>query len=214
MLVNKCYLKDIRDFEDEQHINVLSLFEKLSVENLVLILSILYRNKKVEELYDEIDKYIDEGHSLNDLFIELRNVVLGYDVEEAEKKQKNIDANEIAGTYEDITSYKTLTEFYTHLCMQLMSLGMSYSEFWSLTTREMYQTFEAIQQKMVMDYNREMQIWHNGAAMIGGAVWGKLPDKAPSIDIEELRNPDELIDTEEGQMTREEYRIYKKLNNM
>lgn len=214
MLVNKCYLKDIRDFEDEQHINVLSLFEKLSVENLVLILSILYRNKETGELYEIIDKYIDEGHSLNDLFIELRNVVLGYDVEEAEKKERNIDANEIAGTYEDITSYKTLTEFYTHLCMQLMSLGMSYSEFWSLTTREMYQTFEAIQQKMVMDYNREMQIWHNGAAMIGGAVWGKLPDKAPSIDIEELRNPDELIDTEEGQMTREEYRIYKKLNNM
>lgn len=214
MLVNKCYLKDIRDFEDEQHINVLSLFEKLSVENLVLILSILYRNKETDELYEIIDKYIDEGHSLNDLFIELRNIVLGYDVEEAEKKQRNIDANEIAGTYEDITSYKTLTEFYTHLCMQLMSLGMSYSEFWSLTTREMYQTFEAIQQKMVMDYNREMQIWHNGAAMIGGAVWGKLPDKAPSIDIEELRNPDELIDTEEGQMTREEYRIYKKLNNM
>lgn len=213
MLVNKCYLKDIRDFEDKHKINILTLFEKVSFINLMQILSIFYKDLPEEELYKIIDEYL-EDHSLNDFFIELRNTLLGYDVDEDTKKRENSDIETIRGSYEDITSYKYLSDFYMHLCMQLMSLGMSYSEFWSLTTKEMYQAFEAIRQKMVMDYNRDMQVAHTQAALIGGAVWGKLAKEAPHIDMESLRDPDEMIDTEAGPMTREEYKWYKEINNM
>lgn len=162
-----------------------------------------------EELCKIIDDYLEEGHGIGDLFIELRNVLVGYDLEKDEKRQRSDEETDIAGTYEDITSYTYLSDFYMHLCMQLMSLGMSYNEFWALTTKEMYQAFEAIQQKMVMDYNREMQYAHTQAALIGGAVWGKLSKEAPHIDMEDLRDPDEIIETEFGEMTREDYKLMK-----
>lgn len=211
MLVNKCYLKDIREYEDKHQINVLSLFERVTFSNLLQILSIFYKDMEEEELCQIIDEYLREGHSLSDLFNELRNVLVGYDIEKEEKKVHDEDMKDVSGTFEDITSYRYLSDFYMHLCMQLMSLGMSYSEFWSLTTKEMYQAFEAIQQKMVMDYNREMQVAHTQAALIGGAVWGKLSKEAPHIDIEDLRDQDELIETDAGLMTREEYKLYKEL---
>ena len=212
MLVNKCYLKDIREYEEKHKINILSLFEKVTFENLIQILNVFYKDLNEEELCQIIDNYLSEGNGVSDLFIELRNSLLGYDVDKDIKRIKEDEEKDISGTYEDIKSYKFLSDFYMHLCMQLMSLGMSYSEFWSLTTKEMYQAFEAIQQKMVMDYNREMQVAHTQAALIGGAVWGKLAKEAPHIDIEDLRDPDELIYTEFGQMTREDYKLYKQFN--
>lgn len=211
MLIRKCYLKDIKEYEEKHRVNILTLFNNISVKNMKEILSIIYRTDDEDLLYNVMDEYIDEGHGVFDLMTEIKNIVLGYD----ENKIKNLDEEkqkEIKDTYEDITSYEYLSDFYMHLCMQLMSLGMSYSEFWSLTTKEMYQAFEAIQQKMVMDYNRHMQEYYNLAGLISGGVWGKLPEEVPHIDIEDIRDPNEIIETEVGPMTREEYKIYKEIN--
>lgn len=211
MLIRKCYLKDIKEYEEKHRVNILTLFNNISVKNMKELLSIIYRTDDEDLLYNVMDEYIDDEHGVFDLMTEIRSIILGYD----ENNIKNLDEekqNEIKNTYEDVTSYEYLSDFYMHLCMQLMSLGMSYSEFWSLTTKEMYQAFEAIQQKMVMDYNRHMQEYYNLAGLISSGVWGKLPEKVPFIDIEELRNPDEIIETEAGPMTREEYKIYKELN--
>jgi len=206
-MVNKCYLKDIKDFEERTNINVLSLFENFSMSNLILIFSIFYKDMQEKEICEIIDSLFSEGYTIEKIFIEIRDILLGYKVEDNEiDEEDNIEKPDITGSFEDIRQYKFLSDFYMHLCMQLMSLGMSYSEFWSLTTRDMYKAFDAIQQKMVFDYNRQMQLAHSQAAMIGGAVWGKLDKKAPQIDIEELHNPDEIIDTPLGEMTREDYK--------
>ena len=206
-MVNKCYLKDIKDFEERTNINVLSLFESFSISNLILIFSIFYKDMQEQEICEIIDSLFSEGYTIEKIFIEIRDILLGYKVEDNEiDEEDNIEKPDITGSFEDIRQYKFLSDFYMHLCMQLMSLGMSYSEFWSLTTRDMYKAFDAIQQKMVFDYNRQMQLAHSQAAMIGGAVWGKLDKKAPQIDIEELHNPDEIIDTPLGRMTREDYK--------
>ena len=139
-----------------------------------------------------------------DLYLELRNVLLGYTVNKCDIDEEEKEDN--TGTFEDVKQYRFLSDFYMHLCMQLMSLGMSYSEFWSLTTYDMYKAFEAIQQKMVYDYNRHMQGYHMLAGLIGGGVWGKLPKEAPQINMEDLHDPDEEIDTPLGRMTREDYK--------
>jgi hypothetical protein len=99
--------------------------------------------------------------------------------------------------------------------MQLMSLGVTYQEFWSFTTKEMYQVFYGIQQKMILDYNAKMQVAYNQAALIGGAVWGKLPNEAPHIHLTKSNDAyfeaDEEIDTPMGRMTRGDYNLYKAL---
>jgi len=214
MLVNKCYLKDIKEYEESHDVNILTLFEKITFSNLIQILSVFYKNVPEDELYNIVDNYLMEGHSLEELIVEIRNNLLGYDVERAEQRIDEDETNAIAGSYDDIRSYRYLSDFYMHLCMQMLSLGMSYSEFWSLTTKEMYQAFDAIKQKMVLDYNRQMQGYHTLAGLIGGGVWGKLPKEAPQIDLEDLRDPDEIIQTEFGEMTREDYKSALALNNM
>lgn len=204
MLPTKCYLKDIRNWEELHQVNVLTLFEDHKLENLMLILSVFYKDVPEEELYNMLDTLFNEGYGIIDLFLKLRDILLGYTVENVEKSDE--DKNDVTGSFDDIKQYNYLNEYYMHLCMQLMSLGMTYSEFWSLTTKEMYQAFNAIQQKMVLDYNRQMQIAHTQAAMIGAAAWGKLDKEVPQIDIENLHDPDEEIDTPLGRMTRADYK--------
>ena len=211
MLIGKCYLKDIKEYEEKHRVNILTLFNNISVKNMKELLSIIYRTDDEDLFYNVMDEYIDEGHGVFDLMTEIKNIILGYD----ENKVKSLNEEqqkEIKDTYEDVTSYEYLSDFYMHLCMQLMSLGMSYSEFWSLTTKEMYQAFEAIQQKIVMDYNRHMQEYHTLAGLISSGVWGKLPEDAPHIDIDDTKDPNEIIQTEAGPMTRENYKLYKQFN--
>lgn len=210
MLKNKCYLKDIREYEDRTQINVVTFLETFSVDNIIQMLSIIYNNEDIEFICNLIDEYIDDDHDYYDLYNEVRNILLGYDMNE--QGNNTSENNEEASTFEDISSYKFLSDFYMHLCMQLMSLGMSYSEFWSLTTKEMYQAYSAIKQKMVIDYNRDMQNYHTLSLMIGGAVWGKGLKEAPHVDLDSVAgDPNEYIDTEFGPMTREDYKLYKEL---
>lgn len=213
MLASKCYLKDIREWEEKHQINLLSLFEKVSINNLIGILQVFYKDATDEQFCEMLDNYfINEGHSIDEAFIELRNALLGY--KETDKDVNNQEENDVTGSYEDVTQYKFLTDFYMHLGMQLMSMGVTYSEFWSLTTAEMYQVFNAIQQKSIMDFNKNMNEYHILAGLIGAGVWGKLPKDAPHINIEDLQDPDEIINTPLGEMTRADYKSAVALQSM
>ena len=212
MLVNKCYLKDIRDFEEEQKINVLRLFENISISSIKMLLSIIYRNISDEEKYRIIDEYLQSGKGLVDMVEELRNIILGYDVDKYKNREIPDELEEIS-SLEDVTQYEYLHDFYIHLCMQLMHLGMTYNEFWSLTTKEMYQTYDAMKQKMIMDYNKDMREYHMLANMIAGAVWNKGLKEPPQIDIEEVLDQSEEINTPYGRMTREDYKNFMAMEN-
>ena len=214
-MVTKCYLKDIKDFEELHDINVLRLFERFSMNNLILLFSLFYKGMSDDDICKMIDSLFEQGYNVEKLFLYLRNILLGYKVKDREDDEdEQIEKEDKTGTYEDIRQYDKLSDFYMHLCMQLMSLGMSYSEFWSLTTADMYKAFEAIQQKMVYDYNRQMQGYHILAGLIGGGVWGKLPKEAPQINMEDLHDPDELIETPLGKMTRQDYKNAVTLNKV
>lgn len=202
MIINKCYLKDIRDYEDRSGKNILSLFEKFSITNLIEIIHAMKPDIQEDECIALIDNYFISGGSIEELFLELRNILVGYEI-----VGDGSSSTEENNNVEDITEYKTLTDFYIHLSMQLMSLGVSYSEFWSLTTKEMYQVFNSIQQKTVMDFNKNMQEYHILAGLIGGAVWGKPAKEAPHIDINDLKDPEEIINTPYGEMSRADYKI-------
>lgn len=215
MIRFKCYLKDIREYEDKTNSNILKLFDKISISNLVTIIKIFNSNFSDEDCYREIDEYLkNEDNSIIDLYDELRNSLLGY---EYKINTNNNDNGSEDSEYEDISKYECLTDFYMKLCMQLMSLGVTYQEFWSFTTKEMYQVFYGIQQKMILDYNTKMQIAHTQAGLIGAAVWGKLPDKPPQIDKKEHSltdfEDDEEIDTPLGRMTRGNYNLYLALEH-
>lgn len=212
MLVAKCYLKDIREYEENTGKNLLRLFDNISIRNLVTLLKIFNKGIADGEIYLVIDSYLDQ-YGLVEAFEEVKTALLGYKEDEEEQKTQK-EEQDIEGTADDVNSYQFLYDYYMHLGMQLMSLGITYTEFWSLTTKEMYQVYEAIQQKMILDFNRQMQIAHISAGLTGGAVWGKLPDKAPRINEEEFREEDTVINTKYGEMTLSDYRSLKALEKL
>lgn len=192
------------------------MLNTLNMRDICLLLSIIYKELSMEQVASIVDKELENGVSLLELSSKVTSIILGYDITEDIKKQIEKDNEEAEpikdyNSLEDINNYKSLSEFHMHCCMELMSLGMAYSEFWSMTTKEMYQAYKAIQQKFVLDYNKQMEFAHTQAALIGGAVWGKLEKKAPHLNIEDLLDPDEIIDTPHGKMSREDYRIMKEL---
>lgn len=202
MIINKCYLKDIRDYEDRTGKNILSLFENYGVTNLIEIMQAMKPDLDEESCIAIIDNHFNEGGSIEELFIELRNVLVGYEI-----NGDGLDSKDKNTSVENIEDYKTLTDFYTHLSMQLMALGVSYSEFWSFTTKEMYQVFNAIQQKSVIEFNQKMVEYDILARMTAGANWGKPVDEVPHIDLDNLKDPEEEIDTPYGVMTRADYKV-------
>ena len=202
MIINKCYLKDIRDYEDKTGKNILSLFENYSISNLLEIMQAMKPELTEEDCIVIIDNHFSNGGSIDEIFLELRNVLVGYEIigdgtKDSDEKQP----------VENIENYKTLTDFYIHLSMQLMALGISYSEFWSLTTKEMYQVFNAIQQKTVIDFNNKMQEYNIMAGLVASAVYGNPVKDVPHIDIDDLKDPEEIINTPYGEMSRADYKV-------
>lgn len=210
---NKVYVKDIRDWEDTHHINILRLFDKIGADNVISIITVI--NKCDYEIASDILDNLLVEHDIVEIYNELRNVLLGYDYSETFKNKESTDDEDIVNNiYDDVSKYKYLSEYYMHVCMQLMSLGLSYTEFWSLCTKEIYQVFSAINQKQLLDYNKQIQINYATAALIGGAVWGKLPKQAPTLKMSDIVDEDTIIDTEFGEMTLGEYKSARALFNL
>lgn len=195
-------MRDVRLYEENNNINILKLFESISVENIITCLK-LFNHIDENEACDLLDKYM-ESDGIGYVYNALINAFMGYDYTE-DKKDKN-DKNDEDDDSVDLNKFNYMYEYYDKLCMQLMALGLSYSEFWNLSTREVYSTSKALQQKIVIDYNMASRLQYQQACLTASAFVGKLPKEAPHISMDSVRRDDEIINTEYGEMT---YRDYK-----
>lgn len=196
MIVTRVYMRDVRLYEENNNINILKLFESVSVENIITCLK-LFNHIDENEACDLLDKYM-ESDGIGYVYNALINAFIGYDYTE--------DKNDGDDDSIDLTKFNYMYEYYDTLCMQLMALGLSYSEFWNLSTREVYSTSKALQQKIVIDYNMASRLQYQQACLTASAFVGKLPKEAPHISVDSVRRDDEIINTEYGEMT---YRDYK-----
>lgn len=203
MLLRSVYLKDIREYEESTGKNILRFFDKCSVSNMIEFIHIFKKELTEEEICRMLDDYLsDENNGIVDAYLELRQALLGYKSDENDEVVS--DEEDTEQTYEDITQYEFLSDYYMKLCSQLMSLGVTYTEFWSFTTKEMYQVYKSINNKLVMDINRQLEMAYVQAGLFGAGVWGKLPEKVPQIDLD---NDDEkIVHTPYGDMTQRDYK--------
>ena len=176
-LVRKFYLKDIKEYEDETGNSILKFFNDIKISNLIELIKLGNNNCEDDVAYRILDYYLSiEGNTILTAILEIKEKLLGIS---GTSDDELVDNNDMI----DITKFETLTDLYTHFSMQLMSVGLSYSEFWSMNTKEMYSVFNSICIKMQNETNRELSNYHTLAAMIGGAVWGKLQKDAPRVDF-------------------------------
>jgi hypothetical protein len=181
MLIKNFYLKDIKNYEDNTGSNILNFFNDIKFSNIIELIR-LGNNNCSEEIASKIlDNYLSyEEATLLGAMLEIKESLLGV----GDNNNNDVAEDDMI----DITELNSLTELYTRFCMQLMSVGLSYTEFWSMTTKEMYLVFSSIVIKMQNDTNRELSNYHTLAAMVGGAVWGKLQKEPPKINMAPVNN--------------------------
>lgn len=193
MLVDKYYVKDIKEFEELTGKSVISILKEQDFDGLVDLIRLGMQSKPTKDkCYDILDQYLLQGHDLLDVFEEVRQCLFGDQMTE-EEQEDGIDLEE----------FEYLTDAYNKMCFDIMSVGISYNEFWSFSTRDMYDAFNSCAQKIENDINRQLSLAYNSAALIGASVWGKLPKKVPQVDLVDHSN--EIVQTEYGEMTRGEY---------
>ena len=193
MLVDKYYVKDIKEFEELTGKSVISILKEQDFDGLVDLIRLGMQSKPTKDkCYDILDQYLLQGHDLLDVFEEVRQCLLGDQMTE-EEQEDGINLEE----------FEYLTDAYNKMCFDIMSVGISYNEFWSFSTRDMYDAFNSCAQKIENDINRQLSLAYNSAALIGASVWGKLPKKVPQVDLVDHSN--EIVQTEYGEMTRGEY---------
>ena len=180
-LVTRYYIKDIRDFEDEG-ISILDLFKHGDIEALVKLVSLGNNNCSEEKSCEIIDNFIGDSHCLIDAFQVIKETLFGQKVDtssEDDTKAKD---------------YEFLSDIYSEYQMMLLSYDIAYSEFYSMSTSEMYRVVKGIKQKIIQDTNKKLAESHTQAALIGAAVWGKLGE-VPKISDEDDEHKAKLAKT-------------------
>ena len=176
MLVKNFYLKDIKKYEDETGNNILSFFNDIKFSNMIDLIRLGNNNCSEEQASKILEEYLaQDNHTILSVMLEIKENLIGI----GDNNDNDVDDEDKI----DITNYSSLTELYNNFNMQLMSVGLSYSEFWAMNTKEMYRVFNSICIKIQNETNRELSNYHTLAAMVGGAVWGKLQKDAPKVNM-------------------------------
>lgn len=189
MLISSFKLIDIRNYETNNNISLFDYFSNLSVSVTIDLIS-LSLNLSTEEASDVLDNYL-LNHPYLEVVQEIRECILGNKGGEEGESQDSSSSSTL-----DTSEFNTVTDLYIYYCMQLMSVGMSYGDFWSMNTKELFRVFNAILLKVENEANRQLNAYHTLAALVGSAVWGKLPKDVPKVEI-----------TEQGKKTREDEEI-------
>lgn len=187
MLVKRFYVDDIRKYEDENNKSIIDLFnvvDEFSFSHVADLIVLGNANYTIELACEILDDYLQDN-KIQDAYKEIKDCLLGIaDIDD------NIEDDVKSGI--DIQQYRNMTEIYQKFCMNLMSMGLNYSEFWSLTTKEMYQLFESIMLKVVNDINRQLYVNHVQAGEIGAAFAGKLDNEPPRISYGEAEEEQDI----------------------
>lgn len=186
MLVRNFNLRDIKNYEDRTGNNILSFFKDIKFSNMIDLIKLGNGNCNDETACMLLESYLARDKTLVDVMLEIKECLLGI----GDNEDNDVDDEDTI----DIEDYNSLTELYMRFNMQLMSVGLSYSEFWSMNTKEMYQVFNSIMIKVQNETNRELSNYHTLAAMVGGAVWGKLQKDAPKVNMTPINTNKDVDD--------------------
>lgn len=174
-IIKNFNLIDIKRYEDETSNNILSFFDDIRFSNIIELVRLGNGNCSEEKASELLDDYLSTDKTLLDAVLEIKESLLGIG---------DNDDNDVADSDKmDITKYNSLTDLYIEYSMQLMSVGLQYNEFWNMNTKEMYRVFNSIVIKLQNETNRELSNFHTLAAMVGGAVWGKLDKEPPRVNM-------------------------------
>lgn len=172
-LVNRFYIKDLREYEREHDVNLISYFEDaFNLLNLIELIRLGNRCNE-EKACELLDIYLEQlDTDMLTAYNIIRDELLGKPIVDTDECNLNtVD-------YEDLTSLLDV------LCQQAISFGLSRTEFLDMDTKEMYKIIDGFKHRKTEQLNEEIAKNHYLAGMVGAAVWGKLPKKPNLIEEE------------------------------
>ena len=87
MIVEKYYVKDIKEYEESTGKSVISILKDHDFDGLVDLIRLgIQRNVSKDTCYDILDQYLLQGHDLLDVFEEVRQCLFGDQLTEEEQK--------------------------------------------------------------------------------------------------------------------------------
>lgn len=184
-LVKSFNLKDIREYEYTNDRNVLDLFKSFKICNLLELIIIGNNMCSEDDAINKLDTYLENGGSVLDAFLDIKEELTG--------KRKNEDSDTENSELIDISKYESLTELYDEYCAMLMKENFGYSEFWDLSTRNLFRIFETLSIKRQNEINQSLSLAHAQAAMFGQAMAGKLKRKPPQVKLTEDRSKKDVF---------------------
>lgn len=199
-IIDRFYLKDIKEYERKNRVNLIKFFDdSFNLYNLIELIK-LGNNVDDEHACMILEEYLgDEDKTIVDAYKEIRDALMGRQVNDNDVT--NINTKE----------YESLTDIFHELCKQMLSFGISYTEFWNMSTDEVYKVADGMKDKHIEQLNEDLAKGHLMAGMFGAAVWGKLDKEPPQLELESDTD-NSVIHTEEfGDLTPDEYNIVKSL---
>lgn len=198
MLIKRFALKDLKQLEFElEGLTILDVFKTSSIYGLVELIRIGNFNIDTEQAAMILQDYLDEGHTLVEAFKEVRDQLFPPDASGENRDQEAVE------------HFDSLTDMYNKYSLALAQAGMSISEFWDLETYVLYFWIDKVNAKLTADVNRQLQMSHTQAALIGAAFCGKLPHDAPKI--KDTSRDNDLIEYNGKTMTLAQFKVMQSL---
>lgn len=204
-LIKRFILNDIRDYELDNNVNLMDYFsDVLDLNNLIELIKIGNRTDEKSAIGILSRYLVNPDNNLKSAYIEVRDELLGKKPEEG--NEDNLETKQ----------YDSLTDIFNELCKRAIEEvnGITYSEFWSMSTKEMYQIVDGLNKRKIEQYNEDLTKMHTMACMINQAMWGKLDKNPPQIKEKQTTNinKNEKIFVEGiGYLTQDEYKVIKLL---
>ena len=181
MVIRSFKLKNIKEYEETNHISLLDFIYNISITGTIVFISLGNGCCSDEEATSILEESLNSEYSLTDIYKEIRIQLFG---------EKSVDEKAKDEEVMDISEFKTLTELYSSFYFNIFkgTNRVSYIEFWEMSTSDIYRLFEIINIQRINELNERLYELYIAAGLNSAGVWGKLPKNPPAVKPPKSKN--------------------------
>lgn len=197
MIISGYRLIDIKDYEFKSKKSVIDMLGSLKLKDLIELVQLGNNGMSFDMAKDVVMDYLRDNE-LTSLIDEIRDKL--FPVSRSQEQ-----------TSKDIKPYKNLTALYRELGQSIRENGVSYSDFWSMTTEDIFEELDLLEEHMINKKQDEVNLAHLTGAFVGMALAGKLEAEPPKVS---RKAPKEDLSKYEGKLGKNNIKILEMMDNM
>ena len=170
-LIQSFNIRDIKEYERNNRVSIIDMLQGIDFENLGELVRLGNPGISEEDAFEIMDDYIMAGHTVLDIYEEIRKGLFGENTNSENKETR------------DLSNYKNLTSFYSEILGDLRTYDdLGYSEAWSMNTDDLFLEFEILSKRLMDKTQADINNGHMLAVFLAQALSGNLPQEPPQIN--------------------------------